>query len=261
MKIQFSKYQGTGNDFVIIDAIHQDLGEFGDKQMIARICDRKFGVGADGLILLKLSSDHDFTMQYFNADGSESTMCGNGGRCIVHFAKSIGLIKDETRFMAIDGVHQALINDQEIQLEMQDVLDVSLNDDYYVLNTGSPHYVEFVEELQILDVFKEGRTIRNSGEFSDEGINVNFAEDSQGQLFVRTYERGVEDETLSCGTGVTAAALAYSIHQDLEGSQVIPLETLGGSLKIKFERVDQKTFKNIWLCGPAEEVFKGTLVV
>ncbi|MGN6601949.1 MAG: diaminopimelate epimerase, partial [Ginsengibacter sp.] len=208
MKIKFYKYQGAGNDFILIDNREKISHEF-TVQHIKKMCDRHFGIGADGLMLLNNKDGFDFEMIYFNADGNEGSMCGNGGRCIVQFASNMGIKKNEYKFLATDGVHEAKIDlNKEVSLKMNDVTDVDFSMDHYVLDTGSPHYVKFVGDVQDLNVVSDGSKIRNSREFSEKGINVNFVQTlDDDHIFVRTYERGVEDETLSCGTGVTASAL------------------------------------------------------
>lgn len=259
MKFTFYKYQGTGNDFVIIDnrATNLKLTE----QQINRLCDRRFGIGADGLMLLENDSDYDFGMKYFNSDGKESTMCGNGGRCLVSFAKMLGIIGEKTQFKAIDGVHKATIHDDKnISLEMQNVSNVNKVNNNYYLNTGSPHYVLFSDNIDKIDVVNRGREIRYSGEFKPEGTNVNFVEIKHDELYVRTYERGVENETWSCGTGVTASAISASIHTKTDKSSY-RIITKGGTLHVSFEKIDKNSFKNIWLTGPATFVFKGEITL
>ncbi|MFT6138343.1 MAG: diaminopimelate epimerase [Patiriisocius sp.] len=256
MAVSFYKYQGTGNDFVIIDNRRLNFAK-NDVKTIAHLCDRKFGVGADGLILLENHNTLDFEMVYFNADGNQSTMCGNGGRCIVHFANFLGIIKDETEFLAIDGKHNASIKGGQVALQMSDVAEIQVNTEYSFLNTGSPHHVQMVENLSDYDVFSEGKRIRNDI-YGNEGANVNFVERLSSNSFkVRTYERGVEDETLSCGTGVTAVAIAMFINGMNKVSQ-IKLETQGGKLEVSFEKNDG-SFKNVFLKGPAVQVFKGQI--
>src|SRR6185503_10613186 len=209
MRTEFFKYQGTGNDFVIIDNRNgHDLKL--TTQQVKKLCDRKFGVGADGLMLLNDRPGFDFEMVYFNSDGREGTMCGNGGRCLIKFAESIGIQKEMYRFIAMDGEHEARIDGAGIvYLKMNDVDMIVNHHSDFLVDTGSPHYIKLVPQLATLDVVKKGREIRYSREFEKEGINVNFVEqmDEPDKIFVRTYERGVENETLSCGTGVTAAAL------------------------------------------------------
>lgn len=254
MEFIFYKYQGTGNDFVIID----NREEFLPKEntgLVAKICDRRFGVGADGLILLENHPQADFAMVYYNSDGNLSSMCGNGGRCIVHFAEFLGISSENTTFEAVDGMHEATIKKDWISLKMNDVEEITVSKDYVLLNTGSPHHVEIVDALQDFDVFKIGRKIRNNS-YGKEGANVNFVEQNDDSTFsVRTYERGVEDETLSCGTGVTAVALAM-FETGRTSENTITLKTPGGQLKVRFERIGSQ-YKNIYLEGPAIQVFNG----
>lgn len=225
-------------------------------EQIRLLCDRRFGIGADGLMLLELEPGIDFKMVYFNADGRESSMCGNGGRCITAFAKHLGIIDTEAKFLAVDGLHEAKINDREVSLKMNDVRQLEVGDDFFYLNTGSPHYVKFVEDLEHLDVYSEGRKIRYSDRFKAEGTNVNFVERRADGLFVRTYERGVENETYSCGTGVTAAALVAGFKGWSTDKHSCHIQTPGGKLNVRFEKVLESTFYNIWLEGPATFVFK-----
>ncbi len=266
MKVEFYKYQGTGNDFIIID----DRGEkfpFENASLINSLCEQKFGIGADGLILLRKSATHDFKMLYANSDGKPSTMCGNGGRCIVAFAKQLGLIEEQTSFEATDGIHQAIIKNNFVELKMNDVEEVNqLNNNVFEANTGSPHLVWFVVSTDEYDVVDTGRSIQTMPEYP-KGINVNFvemledtsaAETNFLQLNIRTYERGVENETLSCGTGATASAIcALSKRKKIEGNYAVTLFTLGGELVVKCNMLSYSSFSNIWLCGPAEKVFKG----
>jgi diaminopimelate epimerase len=261
MTIEFSKYQGTGNDFIIIDNRTNNIN-FSVEQ-VNTLCNRKFGIGADGLMLLNKSETiYDFEMVYFNADGKEGSMCGNGGRCLVQFAYDIGIVKENYLFIAVDGVHQAFIDKESklVHLKMQDVTKVIYEpDDTFVLNTGSPHLIKMVKNIEGIDVFNEGKTIRCSENYKQEGINVNFVEIlDKNSIQVRTYERGVEDETLSCGTGVTAAAL-MNANNNL-GLNTVFIKTLGGNLVVKFKKENNQLFNNIWLCGPANFVFKGTIV-
>lgn len=263
MEIPFYKYQGTGNDFVIIDnRAHQYLNR-ADHKIVKRLCDRKFGVGADGLMLLQNSPDYDFEMVYFNADGYEGSMCGNGGRCIVAFAHFLGAIEEECRFIAVDGPHDAkVLSDGWVELKMVDVAEVEKGEGFYFLDTGSPHYVAFAPDVAEIDVVEEGRAIRYSDRFKVEGTNVNFVQEDVDQLIVATYERGVEDETLSCGTGVTAAALAASLQagKEMEVDGVTDIQAKGGKLQIKFTKTGNG-FENVWLCGPATQVFQGTISI
>jgi len=259
IQIPFCKYQGTGNDFVVIDNRATTYLTRQDTELVNRLCDRKFGVGADGLILLQDKEGYDFEMVYFNADGSESTMCGNGGRCIVAFAKRLGIITDKATFLAIDGPHDARISEDDwVELKMKDVNDIEVGEDYAVLDTGSPHYVVFVEDVSDIDVVANGQAIRYSERFKKEGINVNFVERNDEGIIVATYERGVEDETLSCGTGVTAAAIATHLAHSPTPNANIPIESKGGNLEVKFQS-NNGQFSDVWLCGPGTFVFEGIL--
>lgn len=253
-QIKFYKYQGTGNDFVMID--NRDLDFPKDTELIAKLCDRRFGIGGDGLILLENDEKSDFKMVYYNSDGNESTMCGNGGRCLVAFAHFLDIFEDKATFDAIDGLHKAEIKNGIVKLKMIDVEKIGSDADDFVLNTGSPHYIKYVEMLNNYNVFENGNEIRNSETYKKEGINVNFVELlSDGQLFVRTYERGVEDETFSCGTGVTAAALTYMAKSDQSS---VDIKVLGGKLKVYAEK-NGDGFTDIWLEGPATQVYKGDI--
>jgi diaminopimelate epimerase len=260
MQLHFYKYQGTGNDFIIfnnLDGQYNDLA----KEQIRFMCERRFGIGADGLMLLNKHEDFDFEMKYYNADGRESSMCGNGGRCLVKFANDIGIIKTEYTFLAVDGVHEASINiDGTVALKMHDVNGIEQSDGNFILNTGSPHYVLLRDNVFNLDVYKRGRDIRYSPQFEEEGINVNFVEQMELPYLirVRTYERGVEDETLSCGTGVTAAALVCSHNEN--GFNHVDVETKGGKLSVEYDKLED-AFSNIWLIGPAQKVFEGTIEI
>jgi diaminopimelate epimerase len=260
MTFHFYKYQGTGNDFIIADNRNGSYNHL-NKEQVRHLCDRRFGIGADGLMLLNAHADMDFEMKYFNADGRESTMCGNGGRCLVMFARKMGIKKETVHFNAIDGPHEATVDDNGwVNLKMQAVTSVSHHGQHAILNTGSPHYVQFTADVMNLDVYQKGKAIRYSKEFEKEGINVNFVETlDEDSIYVRTYERGVEDETLSCGTGVTAAALVCA-HND-RGFNAINIRTPGGRLRVEFDRLDDNHFDNIWLCGPATFVFSGEVEI
>lgn len=258
MHIRFYKYQGTGNDFVIINNLDGQYSQLQQKQ-VAAICERRFGVGADGLMLLNKKEGYDFEMKYFNANGAESTMCGNGGRCLVKFASDIGIIKSEYSFLAVDGVHEATISLEGIvALKMSDVHRIDGVNGNFILNTGSPHYVILRNDVMDLDVFKRGRDIRYSREYEKEGINVNFVEqlEEPDEIIVRTYERGVEDETLSCGTGVTAAAIVCSHNEN--GFNHVGVQTRGGRLSVEYDKIGD-SYQNVWLIGPAQKVFEGTI--
>ena len=260
MQLSFYKYQGTGNDFILIDNRLNEITL--NTEQINFLCDRRFGIGADGLMLLELEPGFDFKMVYYNSDGNPSSMCGNGGRCITAFAKHLGIINNTAKFLAIDGAHEATIDENEIvSLKMQDVKNVEAGDDYFYLNTGSPQYVKFIDGVETFDVKNMGALIRYNERFKEEGTNVNFIERVEDHLFVRTYERGVEDETYSCGTGVTAAALVAAIKGISNGKNNCLIKTLGGNLEVKFERVLEQNFYNIWLIGPAVKVFNGSITI
>jgi len=254
MTIPFYKYQGTGNDFVIIDN-RNGLFPKDNHSMIAKICDRRFGIGADGLLLLESHHKVDFIMVYYNADGKLGSMCGNGGRCIVHFAKYLNIIDENTVFEAVDGLHEASINNEIVSLKMNDVDTMKVTANSVFLNTGSPHHVEMVEDLKNYNVAEKGAFIRNNT-YGKEGSNINFVEKVETNLFaVRTYERGVEAETLSCGTGVTAVAIALSETNRIDANNV-ELHTKGGKLFVHFNKIND-TYYNVYLEGPAKQVFKG----
>lgn len=256
MILNFYKYHGTGNDFILMDNRAQKL-ELKTKQ-IARLCHRRFGIGADGLMLLQNRKGFDFEMIYYNSDGRTSSFCGNGSRCLVAFAKKLNVIKKSgAQFIASDGIHAAKINGDNVSIKMKDVKNIEIGKDYYVLDTGSPHYVKFLNGVKKIDITAEGKNIRYSSRFKKEGINVNLAEKEGKNVFVRTYERGVEDETLSCGTGVTASALASSIHGVSTSASRCRILTPGGELTVRFHRGKDNSFSDIWLEGSATFVFKG----
>ncbi|MDQ1088662.1 MULTISPECIES: diaminopimelate epimerase [unclassified Siphonobacter] len=259
MTIPFYKYQGTGNDFIMIDD-REGLFPVA-KEKIAQLCHRRFGIGADGLILLQKDEAYDFRMKYFNADGGEGSMCGNGGRATVRFAHDLGVIGDETRFIAVDGEHEASVTPERIALKMSNVKGLEEHADYSFMNTGSPHVVAFTEDLENYKVYNEGYAIRYSDDWVKRGgTNVNFVEQlGEDQLFVRTYERGVEDETYSCGTGVTACALTAHVKRGV--ASPVKVKVLGGNLEVSFEQTGADSFENIYLIGPAERVFEGSVEV
>ncbi len=255
MTIHFYKYQGTGNDFIMVDNRKKviDLNNI-SQESIENICDRHMGIGADGFILLNEKEGYDFEMGYYNSDGNLSTMCGNGGRCLVAFAKHLDIITDSAHFLAIDGEHHATIHNNIVSLEMKDVENIKSFETFYQLDTGSPHYVSFVDDVEDINVAQDGELIRNSPMFKEEGINVNFVqENNDSSLYVRTYERGVEDETLSCGTGVTACALVQMQRKNIDS---VHIETLGGDLTVS-ATMEGKTFTNVLLQGTATFVFEG----
>lgn len=255
MILPFYKYQGTGNDFVLIDN-RQDKFPKNNTNLVSHICDRRFGIGADGLILLENDTSADFGMTYYNSDGKPGSMCGNGGRCIVAFAKFLGLIDSESTFMAVDGLHYAHISpDDIIRLQMKNVSEIHEKPPAVLMDTGSPHHVQMVSGLKDFDVAREGAKLRY-GLYGKNGRNINFVEALSDNLFsVRTYERGVEDETLSCGTGVTAVALAMH-YKGKTKEREIRIKARGGALTITFEPC-KKGYENIFLSGPAVQVFKG----
>ncbi len=258
METAFYKYQGTGNDFVMIDN-RDDRFPKNDTNLIKRFCDRRFGIGGDGLILLEDDAEADFRMVYFNSDGNQSSMCGNGGRCLVAFAKRLGIIANQTIFNAIDGLHEATISsDGLVSLRMKDVDSLTSAVDYIFLDTGSPHHIELVDDLEELDVKKAGSKIRYSDLYGMTGSNVNFVQQHGDDIFaVRTYERGVEDETLSCGTGVTAVAIAMNALGKTQ-SDTVKLLVEGGELQVAFKKTDSK-YTEIYLTGPATLVFSGII--
>ena len=267
MQLEFYKYQGTGNDFVMVD----NRSEFFPKentQLIANLCDRRFGIGGDGLILLEndtiapnLAMTTDFKMVYYNSDGNQSSMCGNGGRCLVAFAKKLNIIENETTFIATDGLHHATIGDDGlVSLQMIDVDQVKVSSDYVFLNTGSPHHVQLVDDLENYNIRENGAAIRYGDLYGKTGSNINFVKQIDDTTFsLRTYERGVEDETLSCGTGATAVAIAMNVLGKTNASE-IDLNVEGGKLVVSFDKKEEQ-FTNVFLKGPAEFVFKGTIEI
>lgn len=258
MNIIFHKYQGTGNDFVMIDDRGLLVKQM-ETSVIRKLCDRKFGIGSDGLILLRNKPGFDFEMVYYNSDGSQS-LCGNGSRCIVAFAKELKIIESRASFEAIDGRHDAILKDGIISLKMNNVKALEANSDHYFVDNGSPHYVKFVTGIERYDVYNEGKKIRNSARYKERGTNVNFVEWKNDHLYVRTYERGVEDETLSCGTGVTAAGLVAGYEDLANGGQCL-IKTRGGDLKVVFRKNKDNSFSDIWLEGPAKFVYKGEVTI
>ncbi|MEL6606759.1 MAG: diaminopimelate epimerase [Bacteroidota bacterium] len=255
MRLTFYKYQGTGNDFIIVDDRQKELGNHSN-EFVQKLCDRRLGIGADGFIVLRDHEEHDFEMIYHNADGSQS-LCGNGSRCVVHLAQQLGMIDQEAYFLTTDGTHQAHIQNGLIHVKMHDVTEVRELLEGYWLDTGSPHYVTWVKGLDSMDVYQQGQKIRNSGPFQKEGVNVNFVQRKDDRtLAMRTYERGVEGETLSCGTGATAVALVAS----LEGStSPVTIDARGGQLQVSFTKDSEQHFQNIYLIGPAQQVYQGTI--
>lgn len=258
MQLEFYKYQGTGNDFVMIDN-RSNFFPKENTQLVAHLCDRRFGIGADGLILLDNDTDTDFRMVYYNSDGNLSSMCGNGGRCLVAFAKKLNVIQNETTFIATDGLHYATVaDDGVVSLQMIDVEEIKSTSEYSFLNTGSPHHVQLVADLEHYNVKENGAAIRYGALYGKPGSNVNFVKKIDATTFaLRTYERGVEDETLACGTGATAVAIAMNAigQTDLN---TINIQVEGGKLAVSFDKNNGK-YSNVFLKGPAEFVFKGTI--
>jgi diaminopimelate epimerase len=261
MKLDFSKYHGAGNDFILIDNRKNEI-QLTNKQ-INFLCNRHLGIGADGLMILNSHPTFDFKMQYFNSDGFEGSMCGNGGRCITAFAADLGIIQNEAHFIAVDGEHKSWINTKlsvgnyDISLKMIDVNWIEKDDLFYFVNTGSPHYVALRTNIDKIDMELEGKNIRYSDRFAPGGTNVNFIELKDNIIYIRTYERGVEAETLACGTGATAAALCLAVEQNLFNGE-LHINALGGTLRVRFQRLTN-SFSNIILSGPAQLVFKGIL--
>lgn len=260
MQLEFYKYQGTGNDFVMIDNRSNTFPKE-NSELVAHLCNRRFGIGADGLILLETDTETDFRMVYYNSDGNLSSMCGNGGRCLVAFAKKLNLIQKETTFVATDGLHYATVADDGIvSLQMIDVAAIKNTSEYSYLNTGSPHHVQLVDNLEQYNVKENGAAIRYGNLYGKEGSNINFVKKINENTFsLRTYERGVEDETLACGTGATAVAIAMNAIGQTN-LNVINLNVEGGKLTVSFEKGNGK-YTNVFLKGPAEFVFKGTIAI
>lgn len=258
MEIPFFKYHGTGNDFVIFDGRDTPLITMLDEESIAAICHRRFGIGADGVMILQDHPSEDFNMVYFNSDGKPSSMCGNGGRCLVSFAHRMGLFKDRCTFMAIDGLHEATIKGDQVELKMNDVTELEKDNGNTILNTGSPHYVKHCSDLDALSITEAAHAIRYNERFAQEGINVNFIQPVEEGIRIRTYERGVEDETWACGTGATAAAIAFVEGTNTLGNHEIQVKVEGGSLVVKLNKT-ATGYNNVWLCGPAQFVFSGVV--
>jgi diaminopimelate epimerase len=257
--IQFSKYQGTGNDFIIFDAKISKFPALSSENILA-LCDRRFGIGADGLILIREHAELDFTMIYYNSDGHEGSMCGNAGRCAVAFAKKAGIIKNHARFQAYDGIHEGRISKDKVKLTMLPVSGIKISRNHYELNTGSPHYVKFVNDALKVDVRNDGPAIRYSSPYRKKGINVNFVSPYKKGIFVRTYERGVEDETLSCGTGMVASAICAAINGKSDKNSYT-IYTRGGTLQVSFKRTGKDHFDHIIIEGPVGFVFDGKIKI
>jgi len=258
INLTFNKYQGAGNDFIIIDN-RDGIFNPSDSNLINSLCDRRFGIGADGLILISSYSQADFEMKYFNSDGKIGSMCGNGGRCTAHFALKHGIAGKKQRFLAFDGIHEAEVTDDIVRLQMTDVNEYKIIDGNYFVNTGSPHYMIFSDDIDKINVHEEGKSVRWSPKFAPGGTNVNFVQVVDNGLYVRTFERGVEEETLACGTGVTASAIASVLTGHFDTGSV-NVRARGGNLKVEFD-VEKEKVVNVWLSGPATFVFEGEIEV
>jgi len=258
MTVTFNKYQGAGNDFVMIDN-RMGLINPEDSVLINRMCDRRFGIGADGLILVSDHNGLDYEMKYFNSDGKLGSMCGNGGRCTAHFAVKCGIAGTNQKFMAFDGLHEAQVEKDIVRLQMADVKNYKILNNNYFINTGSPHYVLFADDVDSINVNEEGKKIRWSEKFAPGGTNVNFVQVIDNGLKIRTFERGVEEETLACGTGVTASAIAAVLKGHFD-TPYVNVRTRGGLLKVEFSIKDIE-ITDVWLTGPATFVFEGIIMV
>jgi diaminopimelate epimerase len=268
-KLPFYKYEGTGNDFILLDQREQQYLTRNDNVIIEKLCDRRFGIGSDGVILLQnvkksLQAEYDFEMIYFNASGFEGRMCGNGGRSIAAFAHFLGIvgkkIPEKYCFLAIDGAHEAFVRENDwVEVKMIDVSHVEIGNDHYILNTGAPHFVVFVDNLNEVNVYEKGREIRYSDRFSKAGINVNFVKSEAEGLQMATYECGGEEETYSCGTGATAAAIATHLRNGRKTD--IPIQMKGGHLQVRFQPSGNGCYAHIWLCGTAKQVFSGIILI
>ena len=255
--LQFFKYHGAGNDFIMVDNRNGSFDKT-NLQLVRNLCHRHFGIGSDGLILIENHPELDFTMVFFNPDGSQS-FCGNASRCAIAFAKRLGIIENKCTFLSTDGVHEGVyVSDDEIHLKMHDVEQIEIGENYYLINTGSPHFIRFVDDLENIDVYTEGKKIRYSERFKQEGINVNFVQKiTDASIAIRTYERGVENETLACGTGIVAAALAS--HLMLNSTNQLNIKARGGDLLVKFNSEGNNRFSNLWLIGSTRLVFEGNI--
>ncbi len=259
MLIPFHKYHGTGNDFIIIDN-RQDLSLTGNQLIIKKLCERRFGIGADGLLLLSDHDPYDFEMKYFNADGSEGSFCGNGARCVASFAHRSGIAGKSMHFIACDGTHEAEVEKDRVRVKINDVKGIEQQKGYFFLDTGSPHAVYFRSDVETMDAYTEGKKIRYSKPFQPGGTNVDFMLPKGDNLFVRTYERGVENETLSCGTGVVASAICAVLDGKFNNLPV-SVQTPGGALEVDFTIAARDHITDIWLSGPVRFVFKGEIEI
>ena len=259
MNIKFFKYQGTGNDFILVEDWDKSKENI-LRDQIKELCLRKFGIGADGFIFIQACQAYDFYMKYYNSDGRVSSMCGNGGRCVISLTNELGITKKEVSFLAADGPHTGFINHEVVHLKMRDVNNYkNIGKDYFI-DTGSPHYIRFIKDIASIDVYMEGKKIRYSERFREKGVNVNFVEIHTDKINIATYERGVEGETLSCGTGVTAAALASKLEFPLQFTDSVKVMAKGGKLEVKFD-FDKGSFSDVWLCGPVVKSFEGIIII
>jgi diaminopimelate epimerase len=254
---EFFKFQGAGNDFILFD--NRNITFDGtDNKLIEKLCNRKFGIGADGLMLLQNTNGYDFEMKFYNCDGFSANMCGNGARCIVAFAKKLGIIEGKALFIAPDGEHEAILNNNLVSVKLTDANGITKFGNDYFLNTGVPHFVKFVEDIDSVDVYTEGKALRFDKQFGKDGANVNFVQIQDKHIKIRTYERGVENETLACGTGIAAAAIAVAEKRGLANTK-IKVKARGGVLSVSLELVSSDNAVNVWLEGPAEFVFSGNI--
>jgi diaminopimelate epimerase len=257
MQIDFKKYQGTGNDFIMIDGRNQTIPLLNNEQ-ITQLCDRRFGIGADGIIILHSHPKLDFEMVYFNPDGSQS-FCGNGARCAVKFANVLNIIQEKAHFLAIDGEHKAELVNNQVAIKMNDIETINKSGNSYIIDTGSPHFITFAS-LAAYNIEEYGKEIRYSAPFKKDGINVNVVEElGDDSLQMMTYERGVEAETFSCGTGATAVAIAHA-YKNKKTKINTEIQVKGGVLNVQAE-MQNEHYKSIFLIGPAKEVFHGTVSI
>lgn len=263
-ELKFSKYSGAGNDFILID--NREGGFDADSGLIEKMCARQIAVGADGLILLENSDQADIRMRYFNADGGEAEMCGNGSRCLIAFARKLGIVKDEYSFQTMERVLKARVKGDAISIQMGEVLDTLLNIDIEVdarkctvhfTNTGVPHTILFVDDLDQIDLDGTGGKIRFHQRFQPKGTNVDFVtKTGKNSVAMRVYERGVEGETLACGTGVTAAGIIANLVHNVKPPVKVAVRS-GDTLTVDFKKSDDK-FSDVVLTGPATLIYDGT---
>ncbi|MFT4678980.1 MAG: diaminopimelate epimerase [Flavobacteriales bacterium] len=253
LELNFSKYHGAGNDFILINNLDGSIDLSVDQ--IQLLCDRNFGIGSDGLILIESCALADYSVNFYNPDGSQS-FCGNGSRCAYRMAMDLKLVSDTCTFLAFDGLHQASSQGKDVSISMSDVKSIDPYKDGFVVQTGSPHFVKFCQDLDKIKIVQEAHSVRYDDKYKEKGINVNFVLPRNGEIALRTYERGVEAETLACGTGVTAAALVYAMSQD--HLREVKVHAVGGDLKVGFKRMGEG-FCDVWLTGPAQHVYHGNI--